>query len=187
MLGLVRGHALLPFGSRQIVAGDLRGAWRLRKENCGYTDYEWFAKLTQRAVHFVTRLKENAHYGVVERRELPHRRGVRCDEVIFFFQLAQAGVECFFRRMEFYDEEQERALVFFRQRLADPDLDGADCHAADQVSTAPGYLRLVPVEFSGLVVPAIVRIPRLVGLVECPLPATAGTRLGTPATAVGAS
>jgi len=83
----------------------------------GYTDYEWFAKLTQRAVHFVTRLKENANYGVVERRALPHRRGVQRDEVIFFFKLAQAGVECFFRRIEFYDEEQDRVLVFLTNNL----------------------------------------------------------------------
>jgi hypothetical protein len=83
----------------------------------GYTDYEWFAKLTQRAVHFVTRLKENANYGVVERRALPHRRRVRRDEVIFFFKLAQAGVECFFRRIEFYDEEQDRVLVFLTNNL----------------------------------------------------------------------
>ena len=32
----------------------------------GYTDYEWFAKLTQRTVHFVTRLKENADCGVAK-------------------------------------------------------------------------------------------------------------------------
>jgi hypothetical protein len=84
----------------------------------GYTDYQWFAKLTQRKVHFVTRLKENADYGVVERRALPHRRGVRRDEVIFFFKLAQAGVKCFFRRIEFYDEEQDRVLVFLTNQLA---------------------------------------------------------------------
>ena len=47
-------------------------------------------------VHFVTRLKENADYGVVEKRDLPHRRGVSVDEVIFFFKLAQAGMECLF-------------------------------------------------------------------------------------------
>ena len=84
----------------------------------GYTDYQWFAKLTQRKVHFVTRLKENADYGVVERRALPHRRGVGRDEVIFFFKLAQAGVKCFFRRIEFYDEEQDRVLVFLTNHLA---------------------------------------------------------------------
>jgi hypothetical protein len=83
----------------------------------GYTDYEWFVKLTQRKVHFVTRMKENADYGVVQKRELPNRRGVLRDEVIFFFKLAQAGVECFFRRVEFYDEEQERVLVFLTNNL----------------------------------------------------------------------
>jgi hypothetical protein len=37
--------------------------------------------------------------------------------VIFFFKLAQAGVECFFRRIEFYDEEQDRVLVFLTNNL----------------------------------------------------------------------
>jgi Transposase DDE domain/Domain of unknown function (DUF4372) len=83
----------------------------------GYTDYDWFVKLTQRKVHFVTRMKENADYGVVEKRELPNRRGVLRDEVIFFFKLAQAGMECFFRRIEFYDQEQERVLVFLTNHL----------------------------------------------------------------------
>jgi hypothetical protein len=83
----------------------------------GYTDYQWFVDLTKRKVHFVTRMKENADYGVVEKRELPNRRGVQRDEVIFFFKLAQAGVECFFRRIEFYDEEQERVLVFLTNNL----------------------------------------------------------------------
>jgi IS4 transposase len=37
--------------------------------------------------------------------------------VIFFFKLAQAGVECFFRRIEFYDEAQDRVLVFLTNHL----------------------------------------------------------------------
>lgn len=83
----------------------------------GYTDYQWFVKLTQGKVHFVTRMKENADYGVVEKRELPNRRGVLRDEVIFFFKLVAEGVDCFFRRIEFYDEEQERVLVFLTNNL----------------------------------------------------------------------
>jgi hypothetical protein len=83
----------------------------------GYTDYQWFVDLTKRKVHFVTRMKENADYGVVEKRELPNRRGVLRDEVIYFFKLEQAGVQCFFRRIEFYDEEQERVLVFLTNNL----------------------------------------------------------------------
>jgi len=52
---------------------------------------EWFTNLTQQAVYFVTRLKENADYVVLEKREVPQRRGVLRDEVIFLYQLAQAG------------------------------------------------------------------------------------------------
>jgi len=45
----------------------------------GYTDYEWFRRLTRQQVHFVTRLKDNAYYGVVEERELgaPQRGAAR--------------------------------------------------------------------------------------------------------------
>jgi len=78
----------------------------------GYTDYEWFVHLLQQGVYFVTRLKENADNGVVEERMVPQRRGVLRDQVIFFYKLAQAGIDAYFRRIEFYDEEQERVLVF---------------------------------------------------------------------------
>jgi len=84
----------------------------------GYTDYEWFAKLTQEGVHLVTRLKDNADYAVVEEREIPQRKGVRRDQVIFFYKLAQAGVDCFFRRVEYYDEEREEVLVFLTNHLS---------------------------------------------------------------------
>jgi Transposase DDE domain/Domain of unknown function (DUF4372) len=83
----------------------------------GYTDYGWFAELNQQKVHFVTRLKDNADHAVVEERELPQRKGVLRDQVIFFYKLAQAGQECFFRRIEFYDEEQDRVLVFLTNHL----------------------------------------------------------------------
>ena len=83
----------------------------------GYTDYEWFTNLTKQAVYFVTRLKENADYGVLEKREVPQRRGVLRDEVVFFYKLAQAGKDAYFRRIEFYDEERDRVLVFLTNHL----------------------------------------------------------------------
>lgn len=83
----------------------------------GYTDYLWFVNLLRQGVHFVTRLKENADYGVVEELAIPQRRGVRRDQVIFFYQLAQAGIDAYFRRIEFYDEENDRVLVFLTSHL----------------------------------------------------------------------
>jgi Transposase DDE domain/Domain of unknown function (DUF4372) len=83
----------------------------------GYTDYQWFTSLTEQGVYFVTRLKENADYGVVEKREIPQRRDVLRDEVVFFYKLAQAGQEAYFRRIEFYDAERDRVLVFLTNHL----------------------------------------------------------------------
>ncbi len=83
----------------------------------GYNDYAWFADLTRQGVYFVTRLKDNADYIVLEDRELPHRRGVMRDQVICFYQQARDGQECYFRRIEFYDEEQDRVLVFVTNHL----------------------------------------------------------------------
>ena len=83
----------------------------------GYNDYNWFAELTQQGVHFVTRMKDNADYIVVEDRKLPHRRGLLRDQVVCFYQQARDGRECYFRRVEFYDEEQDRVLVFVTNHL----------------------------------------------------------------------
>jgi hypothetical protein len=83
----------------------------------GYTDYGWYAELTREGVYFVTRLKDNADYEVVEERELPQRKGLLRDQVIFFYQLAKAGVECFFRRIEYRDEESGQVLVFLTNHM----------------------------------------------------------------------
>jgi Domain of unknown function (DUF4372)/Transposase DDE domain len=83
----------------------------------GYTDYEWFANLIQQGVYFVTRLKENADYGVVEKLAVPQGRGVRRDQVIFFYKLAKAGIHAYFRRIEFYDEGNDRVLVFLTSHM----------------------------------------------------------------------
>ena len=79
----------------------------------GYADYDWFAALHAEGVFFVTRLKENADYGVVERRPIPARSAVRRDEIIFLYKAARGGnLDLFLRRIEVWDEEQKRVLVF---------------------------------------------------------------------------
>jgi hypothetical protein len=49
-----------------------------------YTDFRWFARLTAAGVYFVTRVKSNAAYTVVEQREPPRARGIDVDESIRF-------------------------------------------------------------------------------------------------------
>jgi hypothetical protein len=80
----------------------------------GYIDYHWFLELTRQGVYWATRLKENADYLVVERRPVPAGSKVLADEVISFYRLP--GEERF-RRVEIWDTEQERRLVFLSNHL----------------------------------------------------------------------
>ena len=83
----------------------------------GYNDYDWFAELTDQGAFFVTRMKDNAVYEVVEKRDIPDKGHVRRDEVIFFPSMAIEGKEYFFRRVEVWDEDQQRTLVFLTNHL----------------------------------------------------------------------
>ena len=83
----------------------------------GYIDYQWFLELTRQGVYWVTRLKDNADYLVVERRPVPAGGKVLADEVISFYRLPGEGREYFFRRVEIWDAEQQRRLVFLSNHL----------------------------------------------------------------------
>jgi len=103
---------------------DIRVAWGMKFAagtvlvvDRGYNDYDWFAELTDQEVFFVTRMKDNAVYDVVERREVPSKGHVHSDEVIYFPSMAANGKEYFFRRVEVWDEEQQRTIVFLTNNL----------------------------------------------------------------------
>jgi hypothetical protein len=62
-------------------------------------------------VYFVTRMKDNADYGVVERRPVLEGGCVQRDEIIFLFKLARTGErDLFLRRLEVWDDTQQRTL-----------------------------------------------------------------------------
>lgn len=48
----------------------------------GYNDFTWFRSLTDQGVFFVTRLKKNTLFTVIEERTVPQRSGVTRDAVI---------------------------------------------------------------------------------------------------------
>jgi Domain of unknown function (DUF4372)/Transposase DDE domain len=79
----------------------------------GYNDYGLFAKWTEDDVYFVTRMKDNALYDVVEEREVPQNRCVLKDQIIV---LSGSGAweKCPYalRRVEVWDKEKEQTLVF---------------------------------------------------------------------------
>jgi hypothetical protein len=84
----------------------------------GYIDYEWFERLTAQDVFFVTRLKQNAVYAVESEREVPQNSNVVSDQLIWFPSRTKAGeAPIYFRRVEIWDEEQQRLIVFLTNLL----------------------------------------------------------------------
>ena len=83
----------------------------------GYTDYAWWLSLTRSKVHFVTRLKDAASYGVVQPREVPKDSPIIRDEVILLTSQQEIGKEALLRRIEVWVEERQETMVFVTNNL----------------------------------------------------------------------
>ena len=66
----------------------------------GYQDFAWWLELSRQKVFFVTRLKDNAEYGVVEQRAADRQRGILRDEVVLLTKIQEAGPVARMRRIE---------------------------------------------------------------------------------------
>ena len=84
----------------------------------GYNDYALFGKWTDGEVFFVTRLKDNAAYEVVESAMGPLPRNILADELIRFTG-AQAVKDCphLMRRVVVWDPINEREIVLLTNLL----------------------------------------------------------------------
>lgn len=84
----------------------------------GYNDYQLFGKWTEWEVFFVTRLKENAAYEVVESAMGPLPRNILADQLIRFTG-TQAVNDCphLLRRVVVWDEVNQREIVLLSNLL----------------------------------------------------------------------
>lgn len=79
----------------------------------GYTDYELYADWTRQKVFFVTRMKDNATYRIIERRKVPEGGNIRCDQTILFTGLySQEKCPIPLRRISYWDPERKKWMVF---------------------------------------------------------------------------
>ena len=119
--GYLPSFAVITDGKR----ADVRVVHRFRFEagtivviDRGYTDYEWFGRLTDDGVFFVTRLKDNAAYEVVETRPVPAQSHVLRDEVIRLTgATAQRTCPHLLRRVTVHDPDTDMTLVFLTNHL----------------------------------------------------------------------
>ena len=84
----------------------------------GYIDYALFARWSMAGVFFVTRLKENAAFEVVEKCEIPQNRNIRADQFIRLTGVkAHADYPELLRRIVAWDAENEREIVLLTNLL----------------------------------------------------------------------
>ena len=85
----------------------------------GYSDYALYGKWTEREIYFVTRLKDNARYDVLDAGTLPANRGnILADDLIQFTgDKAQKDCPCLLRRVVAWDAVGQREIVLLTNQL----------------------------------------------------------------------
>ena len=78
-----------------------------------YNDYVWYKQLTDKDIFFVTRLKSNAKYRIIDRRSVLKNKGLTCDQTIEFTG-PQVSKKCpvQLRQVGYKDAETGKHYVF---------------------------------------------------------------------------
>jgi hypothetical protein len=84
-----------------------------------YSDYKLFASWTENRIYFVTRMKHNAQYTVLEERIIPITGNVLSDQLIRFTGFyARKNCPHVLRRVVVWDSESERDIVLLTNHLS---------------------------------------------------------------------
>lgn len=79
----------------------------------GYSNYSWHKALTEQGIYWVSRIRGNARYRVVERRTVPAGSAVTSDQSIVYTSMRAQGMELFpVRRVGYRDPETGKHYVF---------------------------------------------------------------------------
>lgn len=79
----------------------------------GYNDYLLFGNWTEQGIYFVTRMKDNAVFEVLEEKPIPMHRNILKDQVIRLTgHKAEKRCPYLLRRVEVYDAEKDTNFVF---------------------------------------------------------------------------
>lgn len=83
-----------------------------------YNNYRLFSRWIERGIYFVTRMKENALYKVVESKAIPKHRNILSDEMIRLTGLnAENTCPHLLRRIVVWDEDSEREIVLLTNHM----------------------------------------------------------------------
>ena len=83
----------------------------------GYTDYAWYNQLNVRGIFFVTRLRKNARYRVIERRSVRKSKGLTSDQTIELTGVKADKCPIRLRRIGFKDAETGSQYYFLNNNF----------------------------------------------------------------------
>jgi putative transposase len=83
----------------------------------GYCDYAWFNRLTTNGCPFVTRVKKNMNYRVLQERPLEPGSAILADQVIRLNGNKGPRHRAPLRRIVLFDDVKQRTLVFMTNQL----------------------------------------------------------------------
>ncbi len=84
----------------------------------GYADYSWHNQLTDQGIFWVTRIRSNAKYRVLERREANRSKGITSDQIIEYTSIRSCKNNLrAVRRIGYHDKETGKHYVFITNHL----------------------------------------------------------------------
>jgi hypothetical protein len=86
--------------------------------DAAFNNYKLYAEWTERGIYFVTRMRSDAVYEVVERRRIPQNRNILSDEIILLTGRRAPG-KCPYplRRIVVWDRDNDRTIVLLTNHL----------------------------------------------------------------------
>jgi hypothetical protein len=78
----------------------------------GYVDYCWYNQLNTQGIFFVTRLKRNMKYRVIERRKINTWTGITSDQIIRVTGTKSDLIPCELRRIRYVNPEDNQEYIF---------------------------------------------------------------------------
>lgn len=82
-----------------------------------YVDYTWFDYLNKSGIYFVTRMKDNCQFKVIESRKTNRTQGYICDQIIRLKSLRGQDYKGVLRRISYRDPDTGKKLTFLTNRF----------------------------------------------------------------------
>jgi hypothetical protein len=83
----------------------------------GYVDYDWWERLTEQGVYFVTRLKKDMLWDELDSRVVPQNSHILRDQIIQLLPSLQRSYTMQLRVVTMWNEEKEEELQFLTNHL----------------------------------------------------------------------